>query len=163
MINRQALLSIVFAGMVSVLSLTPASAQDASFACKVLLCGASNWPTIPYCVPIMQQAIWMNALGVAIGLCAEAMQNQTTNDAQPGRLPSPPPGAAANIPATPLPCAPGSIPMSATSSGSYTVDLGGSLCGSPQTSQAQADLAACAHTASAVCPKLFTDKEIRLN
>lgn len=33
-------------------------AQDAEFGCKVLLCaGASNpsWPSIPYCVPIMNQ------------------------------------------------------------------------------------------------------------
>ena len=53
-----------------------AHAVDASFACKVLLCGASinpSWTAIPYCVPIMQQALAMQAMGIAVGLCAEAM------------------------------------------------------------------------------------------
>ena len=35
-----------------------AKAQDAEFGCKVLLCAAANnpsWPSIPYCVPVMNQ------------------------------------------------------------------------------------------------------------
>lgn len=61
-----------------VLGIQPISARarDASFACKVLLCGAStnpSWPSIPYCVPIMQQAIAMQAVGIAVGVCVEAM------------------------------------------------------------------------------------------
>lgn len=36
----------------------PAKAQDAEFGCKVLLCAAASnpsWPSIPYCVPVMNQ------------------------------------------------------------------------------------------------------------
>lgn len=61
-------------------------AQDASFPCKVLLCGAAtnpSWPAIPYCVPIMQQAIAMAALGVAVGVCAEALQGGGSSGSQP--------------------------------------------------------------------------------
>lgn len=35
-----------------------AKAQDAEFGCKVLLCAAASnpsWPSIPYCVPVMNQ------------------------------------------------------------------------------------------------------------
>jgi hypothetical protein len=53
-------------------------AQDASFPCKVLLCAAATnpaWTGIPYCVPIMQQAIYMQAWGIAVGACAEAQSS----------------------------------------------------------------------------------------
>jgi len=52
---------------------TPSQAQDATFPCKVLLCAAAtspSWTQIPYCVPIMQQAIFMQAWGIAVGACA---------------------------------------------------------------------------------------------
>jgi len=55
--------------------INPLYAQDASFPCKVLLCTAAtspSWTGIPYCVPIMQQAIYMQAWGIAVGVCAEA-------------------------------------------------------------------------------------------
>lgn len=35
-----------------------ANAQDAEFGCKVLLCAAASnpsWPSIPYCIPVMNQ------------------------------------------------------------------------------------------------------------
>jgi len=40
----------------------PARAQDAEFGCKVLLCAAASnpsWPSIPYCVPVMNQLFSM--------------------------------------------------------------------------------------------------------
>jgi hypothetical protein len=56
MIDRRHL-AIVFISSGLAVSLPGlAAAQDATFACKVLLCSQANWPTIPYCVPIMQQA-----------------------------------------------------------------------------------------------------------
>lgn len=59
----------------------PAVAQDASFACKVLLCAAATnppWAQLPYCVPIMQQAVLMQAWGIAVGICAEARSSAST-------------------------------------------------------------------------------------
>ena len=61
---------IVWASAIIALDpMASSQAQDASFACKVLLCAAAtnpSWTQIPYCVPIMQ------AWGVAAGVCAEA-------------------------------------------------------------------------------------------
>jgi len=64
---------------------TPSQAQDASFPCKVLLCAAAvnpSWMQIPYCVPIMQQAIYLQAWGIAVGVCAEAQGGVSTPDAK---------------------------------------------------------------------------------
>lgn len=73
--------------MIALSPLTPSQAQDASFPCKVLLCAAAtnpSWTQIPYCVPIMQQAIYMQAWGIAVGVCAEAQSGGQTGLA--GRL-----------------------------------------------------------------------------
>ncbi len=51
-----------------------ASAQDASFGCKVLLCAAANapsWSGIPYCVPVMQQLFRQLAKGGGWPACPE--------------------------------------------------------------------------------------------
>lgn len=48
------------------LSGSPAAAQDVSFGCKVLLCSAATspgWPSIPYCVPVMQTLFRIIAKG----------------------------------------------------------------------------------------------------
>jgi hypothetical protein len=69
----------------SISPLTSSQAQDASFPCKVLFCIAATnppWAQIPYCVPIMQQAILMQAWGIAVGVCAEAQ-----NAGQPAQGP----------------------------------------------------------------------------
>jgi hypothetical protein len=53
----------------------PAAAQDASFGCKVLLCSAATspgWPSIPYCVPIMQNLFRLLARGGGWPSCDEA-------------------------------------------------------------------------------------------
>jgi hypothetical protein len=53
----------------------PASPQDASFGCKVLLCAAAtapSWSAIPYCVPVMRQLIALLAKGEGWPSCAQA-------------------------------------------------------------------------------------------
>ena len=84
MINKRRLATVLVSSGLAVSSPSLAAAQDATFACKVLLCGQANWPTIPYCVPIMQQALWMQLLGVAVGICQEAnSQSAQTTTAGP--------------------------------------------------------------------------------
>jgi len=51
-----------------------ATAQDASFGCKALLCAAASapgWPSIPYCVPVMQELFRELAHGHAWPSCPE--------------------------------------------------------------------------------------------
>lgn len=76
---------VIAASICSLIQPVMTHAQDASFACKVLLCGAAtnpSWSSIPYCVPIMQQALVMQAYGFAVGICAEAMQGANSNSQQ---------------------------------------------------------------------------------
>lgn len=84
--SRLSFPKIAFAASISIIiQSSSALAQDASFACKVLLCGAAtnpSWASIPYCVPIMQQALVMQAYGFAVGICAEAMQGANSNSQQ---------------------------------------------------------------------------------
>lgn len=50
--------SLTFSAILAVSVEAPARAQDAEFGCKVLLCAAASnpsWPSIPYCVPVMNQ------------------------------------------------------------------------------------------------------------
>lgn len=77
MIYRRSLITLLISSGLAVSPMSRSGAQDATFACKVLLCSQANWPTISYCVPIMNQAIWMQLLGVAVGICQQALtQNQ---------------------------------------------------------------------------------------
>jgi hypothetical protein len=49
---------VSFSAILAVSAEAPAKAQDAEFGCKVLLCAAASnpsWPSIPYCVPVMNQ------------------------------------------------------------------------------------------------------------
>ncbi len=51
----------------------PASAQDASFGCKVLFCAlasAPGWSAIPYCVPVMNQLFTSLAAGDGWPICS---------------------------------------------------------------------------------------------
>jgi hypothetical protein len=84
--SRSSFPKIAFVASISIIiQVSSAHAQDASFACKVLLCGAAtnpSWTSIPYCVPIMQQAVVMQAYGLAVGICAEAMQGANSNRQQ---------------------------------------------------------------------------------
>ena len=55
-------------------AVSPASAQDASFGCKVLLCAAAtapSWSGIPYCVPVMTQLFRQLARGRPWPTCPE--------------------------------------------------------------------------------------------
>lgn len=54
--------SMTFSAILAVSAGPPAKAQDAEFGCKVLLCAAASnpsWPSIPYCVPVMNQLFSM--------------------------------------------------------------------------------------------------------
>ncbi|MCV9937453.1 hypothetical protein OIU35_13955 [Boseaceae bacterium BT-24-1] len=62
-------------GALGLFSAVPAAAQDASFGCKVLLCSAATspgWPSIPYCVPVMQTLFRILAKGGSWPSCPEA-------------------------------------------------------------------------------------------
>ena len=83
MIRRRRLGTLLVLGALAISPTRPAAAQDASFPCKVLLCSQANWPTIPYCVPIMKQAIWMQLLRVAVGICQQAVQQAQQNQSNP--------------------------------------------------------------------------------
>ena len=55
---RRFIRSLTFSAILAVSTGTSAKAQDAEFGCKVLLCAAASdpsWPSIPYCVPVMNQ------------------------------------------------------------------------------------------------------------
>jgi hypothetical protein len=64
-------------GLAALITLAPAaaSAQDASFGCKVLLCALArnpSWGGIPYCVPVMTAALQLLRKGRGFPPCAEA-------------------------------------------------------------------------------------------
>jgi hypothetical protein len=55
---RRFICSLTFSAILAISGEAPAKAQDAEFGCKVLLCAAASnpsWPSIPYCVPVMNQ------------------------------------------------------------------------------------------------------------
>jgi hypothetical protein len=50
--------SLTFSAILAASAGASGKAQDAEFGCKVLLCAAASnpsWPSIPYCVPVMNQ------------------------------------------------------------------------------------------------------------
>ena len=71
-----------FAASMALMAPLPASAQDASFGCKVLLCALSSvpgWSAIPYCVPVMNQLFRSLATGGGWPICSAP----NTNVSQP--------------------------------------------------------------------------------
>ncbi len=55
---RRSVYAFALSAAFPVCSTAAAKAQDAEFGCKVLLCAAATnpaWPSIPYCVPVMNQ------------------------------------------------------------------------------------------------------------
>jgi hypothetical protein len=63
----------------------PASAQDASFGCKVFMCVASgNWQSIEYCVPYVTTAIAQAQLGIPWPVCTEALSGAVSQGLQSG-------------------------------------------------------------------------------
>lgn len=72
--RARAATGILVLAALGALSGVPATAQDASLGCKVLLCSAATspgWPSIPYCVPVMQTLFRILAKGGSWPSCPE--------------------------------------------------------------------------------------------
>ena len=147
MIYRRSLITLLISSGLAVSPMSRSGAQDATFACKVLLCSQANWPTISYCVPIMNQAIWMQLLGVAVGICQQAL---TQNQQQQSGL-----GATQTAIMNPISCPSGSFPVS-QATGGYTISAAGSMCGTPTSSAVQGVVASqCSTYTDGTCSVLF--------
>ena len=159
MIRRRRLRTFLVLGALAMSPTWPAAAQDVSFPCKVLLCSQANWPTILYCVPIMKQAIWMQLLHVAIGICQQAVQQAQQNQSNPQ---SPPVANAPSGPTNTISCPSGAFPVS-QANGGYTINLGGSMCGAP-TSPAVQTVAAfqCLAYTDVTCAFLFKPADLTI-
>jgi hypothetical protein len=159
MIRRRRLESLFVLAALAMPPLQPAAAQDATFPCKVLLCSQANWPTIPYCVPIMQQAIWMQLLRVAVGICQLAVQQAQQNQSAPQ---SP---LAANTPnglTNTISCPSGAFPVS-QASGGYTINTSGSMCGAPTSPAVQAVIASqCLTYTDGTCATVFKPADLTI-
>ena len=159
MIRRRRLGNLLVLGALAISPTPPAAAQDASFPCKVLLCSQANWPTIPYCVPIMQQAIWMQLLRVAVGICQQAVQQAQQNQSNPQ---SP---LAANAPsglANTISCPSGAFPVS-QANGGYTINTNGSMCGTPTSPAVQAVVASqCLAYTDGTCAVVFKPADLTI-
>ena len=118
MIRRRRLETLFVLAALAMSLTRPGAAQDATFPCKVLLCSQANWPTIPYCVPIMKQAIWMQLLGVAVGICQQAVQQAQQNQSNPQ---SPPVANAPSGLTNTISCPSGVFPVS-QANGGYTIN-----------------------------------------
>ena len=74
-VRRSIAMGMAFALAAAFLPASPASAQDASFGCKVLLCAAASnpsWRGIAYCVPVMNQLFsLMKRRGFSWPVCSE--------------------------------------------------------------------------------------------
>ena len=158
MITKRRLQNILVYSAVAAFSPASAAAQDATFACKVLLCSQANWPTIPFCAPIMQQAMWMQMLGVAVGICQQALQQQPNQGA--ALLP-----LAANTlngATSPILCPNGSFPVS-QATGGYTINSSGSMCGAPTSSAVQSVVASqCSTYTDGTCSVLFKPADLTI-
>jgi hypothetical protein len=76
------LATLGFTAGMALMAPPPASAQDASFGCKVLLCAlasAPGWSAISYCVPVMNQLFNSLAMGGGWPNCSAP----NTNVSQP--------------------------------------------------------------------------------
>ena len=151
MITKRRLQNILVYSAVAAFSPASAAAQDATFACKVLLCSQANWPTIPFCAPIMQQAMWMQMLGVAVGICQQALQQQPNQSAAQSALVANTPSGATN----PISCPSGSFPVS-QAAGEYTINSAGSMCGAPTSAAVRSVVASqCLDYTDGTCPVRF--------
>jgi hypothetical protein len=159
MIRRRRLKTFLVLGVLAMSLTRPGVAQDATFPCKVLLCSQANWPTIPYCVPIMKQAIWMQLLRVAVGICQQAVQQAQQNQSNPQSLP------VANAPnglTNRIACPSGAFPVSQTSGG-CTINTNGSMCGAPTLPAVQAVVASqCLAYTDGTCAFLFKPGDLTI-
>ena len=159
MTGRRRLGTLLVSGALAISPTRPAAAQDASFPCKVLLCSQANWPTIPYCVPIMKQAIWMQLLRVAVGICQQAVQQVQQNQSNPQLL------AVANAPnglTNAISCSSGAFPVSQTNGG-YTINTSGSMCGAPTSPAVQSVVASqCLTYTDGTCAVVFKPTDLTI-
>jgi hypothetical protein len=159
MTGRRTIKTFIVLGALAMSLTRPGAAQDATFPCKVLLCSQANWPTIPYCVPIMQQAIWMQLLRVAVGICQQAVQQALQNQSIP---PSP---LAANAPSgltNTISCPSGAFPVSQTNGG-YNINSNGSMCGAPTSPAVQAVVASqCLAYTDGTCGAVFKPADLTI-
>jgi hypothetical protein len=159
MTRRRTLKTFLVFGALAMPPTRPAAAQDATFPCKVLLCSQANWPTIPYCVPIMQQAIWMQLLRMAVGICQQAAQQAQQNQSNPQ---SPPVVNAPSGLANAISCPSGAFPVSQTNGG-YTINTNGSMCGAPASPAVQAVVASqCLAYTDGTCAFLFRPADLTI-
>jgi hypothetical protein len=159
MIRRRRLETLFVLAGLAMSPLQPGAAQDATFPCKVLLCSQANWTTIRYCVPIMQQAIWMQLLPVAVGICQQAVQQAQQNQS----IPQSP--LAANAPSgltNTISCPSGAFAVSQTNGG-YTINTSGSMCGAPTSPAVQAVVASqCLAYTDGTCAFLFKPADLTI-
>ena len=159
MTGRRRLKTFLVFGALAMSLTRPGAAQDATFPCKVLLCSQANWPTIPYCVPIMQQAFWMQLVRVAVGICQQAVQQAQQSQSTPSSpLPANTPNGLTNT----ISCPSGSFPVSQTSGG-YTINASGSMCGAPTSPAVQAVVASqCLAYTDGTCAFLFKPADLTI-
>ena len=159
MIRRRRLRTLLVLWALAMSLTQPAAAQDASFPCKVLLCSQANWPTIPYCVPIMQQAIWMQLLRIAVGICQQAVQQAQQNQSNPQ---SPPVANAPSGLTNTISCPSGAFPVS-QANGGYTINSNGTMCGAPTSLAVQGIVASqCLAYTEGTCAFLFKPADLTI-
>jgi hypothetical protein len=130
-------------------SSTAASAQDATFACTVLLCSlasAPGWSAIPTCVPPMTQALTTIAHGGSWPVCPQA----PIEDA--GSQPYTCPSGAQNVSLVvqnPTSDVRGNSTPANNGSPQYVPDANGALCAAPTAAD---PTGACQSTAAALNP-----------
>jgi hypothetical protein len=162
MINERRLAIVFFSSVLAAIPPAPSAAQDATFPCKVLLCGQTNLPTIPYCVPIMQQAIWMQMLGVAVGICQQAIGQARQPAQNQSAARSPLAANSSNTSTNPILCPSEPFPVSQTAGG-YTINTGGSMCGTPLSPAVQNVIAfKCSNYTDETCSVLFTPADLKV-
>jgi hypothetical protein len=162
MINKRRLAIVIFSSALAAFPPGSAVAQDATFPCKVLLCSQANWPTIPYCVPIMQQANWMQLLGVAVGICQQAIQQAQQQQQNQNQTKSPLAANTSNGAASPIFCPGGSFPVSQSTDG-YTINSAGSMCGAPTSSAVQNVVASqCSTYTDGTCSVIFKPADLTI-
>ncbi len=162
MIDRRCLATVLFSSALAVLPPASGAAQDATFACKVLLCSQANWPTIPYCVPIMQHAMWMQMLRVAVGICQQAIGQAQQQQPNQGTALLPLAANTSNGATSPILCPSGAFPVS-QATGGYTIHSSGSLCGAPTSSALQSVVASqCSTYTDGTCSVLFKPADLTI-
>jgi hypothetical protein len=162
MIDRPRLATVLFSSALAVLPPASGAAQDATFACKVLLCSQANWPTIPYCVPIMQQALWMQLLRVAVGICQQAIGQAQQQQPNQGAALLPLAANTSNGVTSPILCPNGSFPVS-RATGGYTINSAGSMCGAPTSSAVKGVVASqCSTYTDGTCSVLFKPADLTI-